>query len=69
MYYRKFRYKLIVFASGVHLNIFIESHYMDQSAIIFFTNSTIKQIHDCYLETSAKKKKSSDNDTDSSLKW
>ena len=37
--YRKFRFKIIVFASGVHLNIFIESHYMDQSAIIFLTNS------------------------------
>ena len=39
MYYRKFPFKLIVFASGVHLNIFIESHYMDQTAIIFLTNS------------------------------
>ena len=37
--YRKIRFKIIAFASGVNLNIFIESHYMDQSAIIFLTNS------------------------------
>ena len=48
--YRKFPFKIIVFASGVHLNIFIESHYMDQTAIIFLTSTqTIKQMQDWRL--------------------
>ena len=54
--YRKFPFKIIVFASGVHLNIFIESHYMNQTAIIFLTNSDYQANEDCYLETKAKKK-------------